>query len=129
MARRGIRKMGDFVPYLGRNWVIGGREPRSYELAKTEREILWASRKSDADLRWKVYYIWCDTSGQRLTRPLLNKFFARPELPQLVGLLRKRGESHLRRAARAAFEPREKRLLLVRWLDAARSSPQGGTRG
>jgi hypothetical protein len=37
--RSGSRPMGEWIPYVGRNWVIGGHEPRSYRQALAERGI------------------------------------------------------------------------------------------
>ncbi len=36
VSRKRVRGFGEFVPYVGRNWVIGGSEPEGFENAKEE---------------------------------------------------------------------------------------------
>jgi hypothetical protein len=37
VARKRVRPLGKAIPYLGRNWVIGGTEPKSFNQAVAEQ--------------------------------------------------------------------------------------------
>lgn len=120
------KRMGSFIPYTRRNWVIGGGEPRSWaEEEAARRRAGSGGRRAEASAsvsmpeRIAVLDLWVGITGIPLDERQRQLFLSSPALLPLTRQQRVLGRRALRRAGAEVVDGTG-RLKLEDWLAEVR---------